>query len=1150
MTENEFTYWAFLCYSQQDNCKQHPDAPGADSAGWGDWLHAALKTFSIPAIFAGQINARGESVPPRIAPVFQDLEEQSDNASLSESVRLALDQSKCLVVICSPRSARSLHVNEAVRYFKQLGRGNRILSLVIAGEPNATDGHKPGMSPDAECFVPALRHPVKPDGTLDVSRRELGSIFADARQGDSQREILAQDHQTGAIELETAKIQLIAGLIGVGFNGLWGHEIKRLFAAAKHLTREAPQPIPQTETRNLVPETHTEILAAQNQTREAQQQIQEHRNQAQAAQSKIIEAQRQVREALGQVAEARDQAQAAERKVLEAQQQARDAQTQLEESRSQVREAQSKILEVQNLPQDVKSQIEEAQTKARDAQSQIAEARNQAQKAQGEVEAACHEARDTQNKFLEAQNQVSAAQSLVQEMENQTRQTQSQLEAAQNQARMAESKIVEAQQQAREAQSQVEQARNQVREAQSKIQETQNQARATQRQLEEARNEARAVQNKFLEAQNQVRTAQTQVQEIQTKSQAARRLTRIFAVMAVLALMAAASVALWQQKKIAEAQAKAASVAASEPALVAGPLNREQIQQALQKFASASNDPNLLRSLDELATRIPTEEISETLNVATVILNDPQRSHFQEQLVDCWMKTNLPAAFDWSCQLTNVDSRQRALEKIIPAVAADNLTNTLARLNDLKPVPSELIYIQLFLRWAAQDPVQAIEQRQLIPGQYADGQILSAIISVWADQQPAAALSWLQSQPDSESLPTGTLRNTMIAGLFDRWAAKDLDAATTACQQLPDSTAKEKAWGNILSQRMVKAPESAAESVKNLPLGDYRQKAIVELCNHWVGATNAPAVLDWAQSLPSEAERIAITNRVIINWAQNDPQAATQFAGQHSELPSAVLGEIASVWFQRDVAATTNWVASLPDGEKKDAARFALVETWAQNDPKGMVAYALALPAGDVQTRYLTAASRQLAVNDLPRTVELLQPLADAALRQNMLEQAARSCDLSQLNQAAKYIAAMPAGDDQKAAIKGLVSTWVPADPEVAVNWLVSFPETNSQPELVQSVIKTWSQPEPSVVAKWLANLPAGTASEGMVGAFLEGASVKYPDYAAQWTQSMTDENQRQKYQIQVARQWLKTDSSAATKWIESLSLPEDIKQSLKASLP
>src|SRR6516165_4723649 len=107
MTDNEFQYWAFLSYSEQDNRENRPGTPDVSNLCWGDWLHDVLATFSVPTEFAGQINARGEIIPDRIAPVFQDREEQSGNASLSESIRKALEQSKCLIVVCSPRSAKS-----------------------------------------------------------------------------------------------------------------------------------------------------------------------------------------------------------------------------------------------------------------------------------------------------------------------------------------------------------------------------------------------------------------------------------------------------------------------------------------------------------------------------------------------------------------------------------------------------------------------------------------------------------------------------------------------------------------------------------------------------------------------------------------------------------------------------------------------------------------------------------------------------------------------------------------------------------------------------------------------------------------------------------------------------------------------------------
>ena len=229
MTDNEFKYWAFLACSQPDNREQRPDTQALCHLRWGHWWHAALKSFSIPAEFVGQINGRGEIIPGRIDPIFQDEPELTESASLSAYTRQALEQSRCLIVICSPRSATSHQVNEAVRYFKQLGRDKYILPIVVAGNPNASEGDQPGEARADECFVPALRHPVSPDGTLDTTRRASRYIFVDARHGVEKREVLANDQRHAEAGLEMAKTQLIAELIGVGFDGLWWREQKRHF---------------------------------------------------------------------------------------------------------------------------------------------------------------------------------------------------------------------------------------------------------------------------------------------------------------------------------------------------------------------------------------------------------------------------------------------------------------------------------------------------------------------------------------------------------------------------------------------------------------------------------------------------------------------------------------------------------------------------------------------------------------------------------------------------------------------------------------------------------------------------------------------------------------------------------------------------------
>ncbi len=635
MSDNENKYWAFLSYSHQDNHSPRSGTPEATHLCWGDWLHDALKTFSIPAEFAGQINGRGEIIPQQIHPIYQAELELSADANLSASVRKALEQSICLVVICSPRSAKNLQVNETVRYFKQLGRSQHILPIVVAGEPNVSQGQPPGAAPENECLVPALRHPVQADGTIDTTRRAGKFIFVDARHGVDQREILAQDHRHAEADLELAKIQLIALLLGVGFNGLWWREQKRHFfdfAEARHQAREA---------LNQIEEVQRQLQAAQQQTREAQQQALENQNLPRDVQSQIQEAQNQAVAAQNQTREVEKQLQEVQNKV-------RDTQAQLEEARQRAFAAETKVLETQKQTQEVRTDLEAARQQTRETQdtsSQLEEARQQAQ--------AAH------SKFLEAQSQV-------RELQNQ----------------------------ARSAQAQLEEARQQVGEAQS-------QARAAFNQVEE-------IQNQTREAQAGDKAAQFQIPKIAGADQNARRLIKVFALLAVLSLMAAgiaASIALRQSKIAGAALAKATAETAANFDLAAGGFNQERIRRVLQNMAGAEQAENQRHNLLQLAISIPPAKISEALKASTVILNDQQRSHFQKWLLtrlswmnpaaamtaastvegdivneagqsdsrlyfqltvlDNWMKTDLLAAFHWIWQLPDAGSRQRALDKII-----------------------------------------------------------------------------------------------------------------------------------------------------------------------------------------------------------------------------------------------------------------------------------------------------------------------------------------------------------------------------------------------------------------------------------------------------------------------------------------------------
>lgn len=172
-------YKAFLSYSHSDS-------------EFATWLHRRLENWAVPRDLVGRQTPSG-TVPRRLRPVFRDRDDFAGGASLKTATLSALEDSEFLVVLCSPHSANSLYVNEEVRLFKAMGRADRIIPVIIAGDPGDHNN---------ECFPDAVKYIINDTGQITDELAE--PLAADAReQGDGR-------HRA------TAKV--VAGLLGLSFD--------------------------------------------------------------------------------------------------------------------------------------------------------------------------------------------------------------------------------------------------------------------------------------------------------------------------------------------------------------------------------------------------------------------------------------------------------------------------------------------------------------------------------------------------------------------------------------------------------------------------------------------------------------------------------------------------------------------------------------------------------------------------------------------------------------------------------------------------------------------------------------------------------------------------------------------------------------------
>ena len=172
--DKRYEYFAFISYKHED-------------MRWAKWLQQQIETYRLPAI----IRKQAPHLPKQIRPVFRDQTDIS-TGPLLQNLRQELQDSRYLIVLCSPAAAKSEWVNREVQHFIDMGRAERIIPFVVAGTPNAA-------KPEEECFPAILRGAEQ--SMLGVSVPELGK--------------------------EKAFIKVVAKLLGLKFDQLWDRHRRR-----------------------------------------------------------------------------------------------------------------------------------------------------------------------------------------------------------------------------------------------------------------------------------------------------------------------------------------------------------------------------------------------------------------------------------------------------------------------------------------------------------------------------------------------------------------------------------------------------------------------------------------------------------------------------------------------------------------------------------------------------------------------------------------------------------------------------------------------------------------------------------------------------------------------------------------------------------
>lgn len=137
---------------------------------------------------------------------------------LREDEKNLLSQSEILIVVCSEASKTSRRVYEQIEHFHRIGKGSRVLTLLVSGEPH--DAFPENLTGSF------LFRYIDANGNMAEELKSSEPLAADIRASNLLRNYL---------RLREEKLRIIAQIVGCSFDGLkqrYWHRKKQMYTIA------------------------------------------------------------------------------------------------------------------------------------------------------------------------------------------------------------------------------------------------------------------------------------------------------------------------------------------------------------------------------------------------------------------------------------------------------------------------------------------------------------------------------------------------------------------------------------------------------------------------------------------------------------------------------------------------------------------------------------------------------------------------------------------------------------------------------------------------------------------------------------------------------------------------------------------------------
>lgn len=231
-------------------------------------------------------------------------------------------------------------------------------------------------------------------------------------------------------------------------------------------------------------------------------------------------------------------------------------------------------------------------------------------------------------------------------------------------------------------------------------------------------------------------------------------------------------------------------------------------------------------------------------------------------------------------------------------------------------------------RWALESPEDAVTWLSELKFNDPRNPYLFAALSQWASRDPQKAMAWFESHQPVERESAEYLKAGLIRGMARKNPEDALEFLLGQSKALGRSAIDFilGAWSQEGAGVLFAGIDAIPLDRPDLRLEAYR-KAASHLTYSMLGTAR-----DHALNLENQEERRALQSAIANRWAQRDPVAALQWAGEVSD--PRVTGIVAKYWARQEPLEASAWLETRKGGAGYDLSARAVAWSVVGMDPQ------------------------------------------------------------------------------------------------------------------------------------------------------------------------------------------------------------------------